>query len=93
MSLPGFSAEAALGRNSTSYTARAMAVAAAGGVVAALCANEGECGNCVNGKQACCFGGHIVFIPCEPPCQTTCAACHGTRVFTDCHGHQTTKAC
>lgn len=55
---------------------RSASVRQAKGIVPSLCANEGDCGPCINGRQACCIGGHIVRMPCdEPPPPPPCCNC------------------
>jgi hypothetical protein len=48
------------------------------GITPSLCANEGECGPCINGREACCIGGRIVRLPCDGGGGGTCCTCTTT---------------
>ena len=77
MNLPPFTAEASLGRARRVYRRRALPSPVGSLVMPALCFPD-ACGPCINGKQRCCEGGHIIVEECGPP-PPTCGPCVGVR--------------
>jgi len=84
MSVPQFTAEASLWRTNGDYQAAPLPLPFGPLIVPALCSNEGECGPCINGFEACCVNGRIRRFPCGPePPVVTCGPCVGFRQCSD----------
>ncbi len=83
INMPGFTAETSLYRTNANYRLARLPSPLGPSVAPALCFPDG-CRPCINGKQRCCEGGHIIIENCESdPPPPTCGRCVGFRQCSD----------